>query len=113
MAERGKKLTWVIALYLVIKDGLNLVFGGFGLSVWVTFAISVVLACLLFFGVKRCNYVAAAVMVLVVLFFLPGNLRGLPGTALYLAEGLADLACAALLCVLPDIKAFFESENTQ
>ncbi|MBR1898134.1 MAG: hypothetical protein IJ825_04555 [Oscillospiraceae bacterium] len=113
MAETGRKLTLVLAVYLVVKDGINLVLGSFSVNTWISLAISVALACVLYFGVKPSNYIAAGILTVLVMYYLPGNLRTLPGSAVYLFEGMGDLICAGLLCLHPGIRMFFDSDHSQ
>ena len=107
MAQQGKNLVTGICIYLIAKSILNLVLGGFAMGNFVSLLIQAGLAGMLFFGVRYGNYIAGAVLALVAVRYLPGNLGGLPGSLLYLLEGGLDLFAAALLFFSQDIKAYF------
>ncbi len=108
MAETGKKITIIIAAYLLIKTCINIVIGGFGLENVLTLCIMTGMASLLFFRVKMSNYIVGAFSILMALYYLPGNLSGLPGTWLYLTEAVLDVAAAVTLFVSKDVKVYLD-----
>ena len=66
------------------------------------------MASLLFFRVKMSNYIVGAFSILMALYYLPGNLSGLPGTWLYLTEAVLDVAAAVTLFVSKDVKVYLD-----
>ena len=109
MPERGRTILLFFGAYLIGKSILNLVLG-FSVGNIVSVAVAVVMAGLLFFGVKFTNYIIPAFLAGVVLLHLKANIDGFPGTWLYLTEGLLDLAVAGTILFQPDIKAYFNRE---
>ncbi len=105
MADHGKNIIIGIGIYLIIKGVLNWILG----ASLLTLIIPLLLAGILYFAVfEQANYAAAAVMILIALNYLPNNIRGLPGTWLYLAEGLIDFGAAAILIMSQDVKAYLK-----
>ncbi len=104
MAEQGKKLVIGISIYLIAKQLLNVIFGASVLSMILPVVIAVVMYLNLW---QYLHYAAAAIITLIALRHLPANLGGLPGTLLYLIEGLLDLGAAAVLILSQDVRAYF------
>ena len=108
MPENGKRFIIGISAYLLAKCILNLDLGGFAMGNIVMLAIQAGFAALLLFRVKYGNWIVGILTVLLAAYYLPGNLSGLPGTWLYLAEAAVDIGASVLLFVSPDVKAYFQ-----
>ena len=109
MAERGRTIVTFFGAYLIGKSVLNLILG-FSMGNIISLVIAVVMAALLFFGVKYTNYIIPAILVFVVMWHLKDNITGFPGTWIYLVEAVVDIAVAACTVFVPDIKAHFERD---
>ena len=107
---KGRLLCIVISVYLIAKAVLNMVIGG-GFSFSDMF-IAVGLAVMLFTGFKYFNYMAAAVLALIAVIYLPQNISNISTNWLYLIEGIIDIGCAVLLCVHKDIREHFTKTIT-
>ncbi|MBE6876604.1 MAG: hypothetical protein E7496_07785 [Ruminococcus sp.] len=104
MPEQGKKIITGIGGYLILKQIMNVIFGA---GIFTTF-LPVVIAVFLYLNLWRyTNYASAVVILLIVFRYLPDNLRGLPGTWLYLTEGILDIGASVMLICSPDVKAYF------
>ena len=99
-----------IGVYLIAKAVLNMVIGG-GFSFSDMF-IALGLAVMMFTGFKYFNYIAAAVLAVIVLIYLPGNISNISSNLIYLIEGVIDIVCAALLCLQRDIREHFTQTIT-
>ncbi|MBQ8928426.1 MAG: hypothetical protein IJ055_09180 [Oscillospiraceae bacterium] len=108
MKERGRVLCFLIAAYLLAKSILNLIIGGFAAANWISVLLAAGFAAVLILGIRYTNYIVAALTALIALRYFPGNLRGLPGTWLYLTEGIIDFAAAGLLIFSKDILAHMQ-----
>jgi len=105
--EKGRMLCIIMGAYLVIKAVLNMfIGGGFSLS---SLLIALALACAMFTGIKYVNYVAAAVLVITAVRYLPGNISNISSNWIYLIEGIIDIGCGAILCVQADVKEHFSN----
>lgn len=102
--ETGKKTALAIGIYILVKLVFNGIPGGFGLYDTV---ISVAMFGLLITGVAYCNYIVAAVLVFTALKHIGYNISHLPSSAIYLAEGVIDIAAAAVLVFDKNVKSFF------
>ena len=109
MPERGKTIVTFFGAYLIGKSVLNLILG-FSMGNLISLGIAVVMAALWFFGVKYTNYIVTFILLFVVLWHLRTNLIELPGTWLYLTEGIIDTAIGFCTLFVPDIKAHFERD---
>ncbi len=105
MAEQGKKLVMGISIYLIAKQLLNVILGAGVFSMILPVVISVAMYLNLW---QYTHYAAAAILALIAVWHLPANLGGLPGTLIYLIEGLLDLGAAAVLILSQDVKAYFQ-----
>ncbi|MBR1555209.1 MAG: hypothetical protein IJ644_07450 [Oscillospiraceae bacterium] len=104
MPEQGKKIVIGIGGYLILKQIMNVIFGA---GIFTTF-LPVVIAVFLYLKLwKYTNYAAAVILMLIVLRYLPDNLRGLPDTWLYLTEGILDIGASVMLIRSEDVKAYF------
>lgn len=103
----GRKYVTAIGLYMVVKSILNLVLG-FSVQNAVNIVINGALAYFMMKSHKFSNIVAAVLLAVVALMNLGNNISGLPGTTIYLIEGVIDLSAAALLLFNKDIKSHFE-----
>lgn len=100
----GRGFASGIGVYMIVKSVINLVLG-FSIGNLVTLAINGVIAFGLKDGKKLFNIIAAVFLAVVALMHLKGNIDGRQW--LYLAEGIADLACAAALVLNKDIRSYF------
>ena len=107
---KGRTLCIAISIYLIVKAVLNMIIGG-GFSFSGAF-IAAGLAVMLFTGFKYFNYIAAAVLAVTALVYLPQNISDIGSNWLYLLEGVTDIVCAVLLCVHKDIKEHFTKTIT-
>lgn len=119
MEQTGKRITFLLCLYLVIKQILNLI-----LSVNVTnilmLLIVIVLSLLMILPsdtieaiapvFKYSNYITAVVVGINVIAYANNNISGLPGTTLYFIEGILDIVLIVLLFVLKPVRAYFKSK---
>ena len=105
--ESGRKVCVMIGIYLIVKTILNMVLGG-GLSI-LGIIIAAAEIAVLYIGIQYTNYIAAALLVLVALVHLPDNISNISSNWIYLAEGIADIACAAVLVTKSDVKEHFTS----
>ena len=108
MAEQGRKIVIGISIYLIAKQIVNLLLGaGFG-----SLLIPVLIVVFLYLNLwEYTHYAAAAVIALTALRYLPGNISGLPGTWLYLTEGIIDFFAAAVLIFSQDVRMYFKKSN--
>ncbi len=104
MPEQGKKIIIGIGGYLILKQIMNVILGAGFFTTFLPVVITVFLYLKLW---KYTNYAAAVIILLIVLRYLPANLSGLPGTWLYLTEGILDIGAAAVLLGSKDVKAYF------
>ncbi|MBR5683516.1 MAG: hypothetical protein IKW96_09655 [Ruminococcus sp.] len=107
---KGRALCVVIGVYLIAKAVLNMVIGG-GFSFSEMF-IAAGLAVMIFTGLKYFNYLAAAVLAVTALIYLPQNISNIGSNWLYLIEGVLDIGCAVLLCVQKNIRQHFTKTIT-
>ena len=104
MPEQGKKIITGIGGYLIVKQLLNVILGAGVFSLVLPAAVSVFMALNLW---NYTHYAVAGIVTLTALRYLPGNLGGLPGTWLYLTEGILDIGVSAVLVLSKDVKAYF------
>jgi hypothetical protein len=90
---------------MVIKSAVNLILGA-GTNNFVWLVVSVVMAVWLATRKKGANYGVGVVLALLFLLNLKTNIAG--RYWFYLAEGIADAACAVALFINKNIKAFFD-----
>ncbi|MCC8069175.1 MAG: hypothetical protein LIO71_05430 [Ruminococcus sp.] len=109
--ETGKRFSIVIAVYLVVKQVVNLILGA-GIS---SLILPIVMAILLILGIKYCNYGVACVLVIIAISHMGTNLSnfGFNRYLLYIVEGIIDILGAVALCVNNDIKAYFDTPKQQ
>ncbi len=105
--ENGKKFAIGISVYFVAKQLLNTIIGGLDLPMLL---LHIAFAVVLILGIKYSNYVVAGIAALVALYYLPGNISGLPGSWLYLLEGILDVGAAAILIFQKDVQMFFKKQ---
>ena len=100
--NNGQKLSIGVAVYIVIKQIVNCIIGGFS-GMNLVFLLAGIAAGVCFHqGVKKSNIVVAVLMMLVTCAYLPGNIRNF--NLLYLLEGVIDILGALLLAFHPDIR---------
>ena len=109
MKEKGKAFLLGVSAYLLAKSVLNLFLNHFGGSEILNLIVQAVLAAVLICRIPKGQFITGAALVIIACIHLPANLGGLPGTWIYLAEGIIDIAVAALLFSSPDVKAYMES----
>lgn len=100
--NNGQKLSIGVAVYIVIKQIVNSMIGGFGGMNLVILLAGIAAGVCFYFGVKKSNLIAAVLMMLVACAYLPGNIRNF--NLLYLAEGVIDILGSLLLAFNPDIR---------
>ena len=113
MEQRGKVLCWCFAAYFLAKSILNLILGGFAPANWFSLLLAAAFAAVLVLGVRYTNYIVAGLAALVALRYFPGNIRGLPGTWLYLTEGIIDFAVAGLLIFSKDVVSYMQRSRAE
>lgn len=111
MPERGRAIVFGIDIYLLAKAVLNLFLGHFAFSNWSSLVFQLVFAAVLISGVKYANYVIAGMIFLIAFWYLPGNISGLPGSIVYLAEAVADFSAVGILTLSGDVRAFFGNDQ--
>ncbi len=105
--ETGRKIVVIIGLYLFVKFILNIFLSGFDFGALI-FAIVAFVA--MFSGLKYLNYAVAGLLALTVATHLIHNLTNLPGTFVFLLEGIIDIGAAYLLIMKDDVKEHFTNE---
>lgn len=105
--ETGRKYVVLVGMYLLIKFVLNIFVGGFSFG-GLIFAVVAALA--MFSGLQYLNYVVAGLLAFGVARHLGYNLTHLPGTLIYLIEGVIDIGAAVLLIVQNDVKEHFTNK---
>ncbi len=107
--ETGKKFSIVIGIYLVVKQIVNLVLG----AKFTSLILPVVMAVLLFMGIKYSNYGVACVLIVIAIAHIGTNLSnlGFNRYLLYVIEGIIDILSAVALCVNGSIKAYFDASK--
>ncbi|GHU53019.1 hypothetical protein FACS1894132_04070 [Clostridia bacterium] len=116
MAEKGKNLLIIIAVWLIAKELLNSVIsiigGGDLLRIFVNILVAVVFGIALLFAPSWGRYVIGVYLVTqVISFFLP-NIRNFIGLgSLYLLEGLVDVIVAFVLYTNNNIKAYHKERE--
>ncbi|SDA16000.1 hypothetical protein SAMN02910447_01047 [Ruminococcus sp. YE71] len=103
-SSNGHSISTGIALYMVVKSVVNLLLG-FSLTNIVMIVVNAALGYTLRRGRKPFNLLTAVFLGAIALMHLKANIEG--RQALYLAEGIADILCAAMLVINKDVRAFF------
>jgi len=104
--ENGRKLALAVGIYTIVKAILNMILGGgFG-----DIIVGVFIAAALYTGLQYVNYVTAGYLVYIALIHLPANISHISDNWIYLIEGIADIACAALIFTNSDIKEHFTNK---
>jgi hypothetical protein len=107
--KKGKQFSIAIAVYIIVKQLLNVALGdGF-----TSLILPIIMAVLLVLGIKYCNYGVACVLVVVALTHIGTNLSnlGFNRYLVYVIEGIIDILSAVALCVNSNIKAYFETSS--
>lgn len=104
--QQGRTISLVVGAYLIIKSVINLILGGGVMDI----VISAAEAAVLYTGLMYLNYVVAALVAVVALIHLPANLSNISNNLIYLLEGVADIICAVILCVVPSVKEHFTNK---
>ncbi|MCQ2407556.1 MAG: hypothetical protein MJ065_03395 [Oscillospiraceae bacterium] len=100
--NNGQKLSIGVAVYIVIKQIVNSIIGGFGGLNFMILLAGIAAGVCFYQGVKKSNIVVAVLMMLVACAYLPGNIKNFQ--LLYLIEGVVDILGALLLAFHPDIR---------
>lgn len=103
-SSKGRGFASGIGIYMIVKSAINLVLG-FSMGNIVTLIINGVIGYGVMNGRKFFNIIASAFLAVIALMHLKGNIDGQQW--FYLAEGIADLACAAALVLSKDIRSYF------
>ena len=114
--ESGRVFCIIIGLWVLFKTVFNMFINGIHIGDIPQDAKQLILAiaiCVfLFLGIKISNYIIAGVLVFVMIYYLPGNIKGLFGdtplaSLVYILEGVVDVGCALALCLVQNIKEHF------
>ena len=103
----GRGLAVAVGVYLLGKFLLNTVLGGFAVM---DLLVAAALFLFMLLGLRYTNFAAAGVLALVALAHLPANISNIGSNWIYLAEGIVDIGCAALLCLHKDVREHFTNE---
>ena len=104
--NNAKGMCTRISVWLIIKVVINWLIGG-GLN-FRDLVVAVLLAAGLITGkIPFFNYISAVIIGAVALYYLPGNISGLPGSFIYLIEAIVDVICVIILCTNKDVKDYF------
>lgn len=105
---QGRSFCLIITGYLIAKAILNMILaGGFNIG---ALLLAVLFGAAMYTGLQFVNDGVAVYLVVIAVVHLPGNISNIGTNWIYLIEGLADIACAALLCVQPQIKEHFTNK---
>lgn len=105
---QGRTICIAIGAYMIFKCILNAVLGGgFDFTAWL---IAVAGAFFMFTGLEYVNYAVAGLLAAVAVIHFPGNIIHIRSNFIYLTEGVIDLGCAVVLCILPQIKEHFTNK---
>lgn len=100
--KNGQLITIIIAIFIVAKTILNTILSG---SLDIKGGLlEMIVAALLVMGLQYTNYAAAIVIGAVALAAFPANCKNLPGSLIYLLEGITDIGIAVILCIIPAVK---------
>ncbi len=105
--ETGRKYVVLIGMYLLIKFVLNIFVGGFNFG---TLIFAIVAFVAMFSGLQYLNYVVAGLLAFGFAKHLGYNVTHLPGSLIYLIEGIIDIGAAILLVMNNDIKEHFTNK---
>ena len=107
MSLDGRKLAVTVAGYMILKQLLNGILGGFGGMNLFLLLFAVAAAVCLWFGVKASNLVIAVFLMTFACAYMPGNLRQVGSDhiyLLYILEGVLDMAGACVLAFHPAVR---------
>ena len=100
--SRGQKLSMAAAGYIIVKQIVNSLIGGFGgMNLFILFW-GIIAGICFYKGVKKSNLFFAVLMMLIACAYLPQNIRNFD--LLYLIEGVLDMLGAVMLAFHPDIR---------
>lgn len=101
--HRGQSLSLTVAGYVIVKQIVNMIVGGFGgLNLFILFWGAIAGICF-YKGVKKSNLFFAVLMMVVACAYFPQNIMHF--NLLYIIEGVLDMLGAVLLAFHPDIRA--------
>ncbi len=107
MNENGRKLAVIVGGYMIVKQLLNGIIGGFGGMNLFLLLFAAAAAICLWFGVKSANLIVAILLMLFACAYMPGNLRNVGRDSvylLYILEGVLDMLGACMLAFHPDVR---------
>ncbi len=110
----GRTLALAIGAWAIFKCILNAIIGG-GFDAGSLIAAVVIIAAALL-GIKYTNYAVAAILAIVVIINLFGNigmlfhLNTMIKGLVFLVEGLVDIICALVLCAAPNVREHFSND---
>lgn len=100
--KKGQLITIIIAIFIAAKTILNTILSG---SLDIKGGLlEMILAALLVMGLQYTNLAVAIVIGAIALTAFPANCRNLPGSFIYLLEGITDMGVAIILCIIPAVK---------
>lgn len=105
----GQKLSMGVAVYIVIKQIINGIIGGFGGMNLVILLCGIAAGFCFYKGVAKSNLIVAVLMMLVACAYFPGNIKNF--NLLYIIEGVIDMLGAVLLAFHPDIRSHCKMSN--
>ena len=113
----GKNISIAVGVWLFIKVILNMLIDGINLSQLGGDLGNIILAAaefvLLYLGIKYTNYVVAALLALMAIIYLPGNIKGIFSfdtiltSLIYIVEAVVDVVCAITICMSANVKEHF------
>jgi hypothetical protein len=105
----GKNYSVAMGVYVIVKAVLNIILGD-GITALV---LPILIAIVLFVGIKYGNYAVAVILGVTVLMHIGTNISnlGFNRYLIYFIEGLIDIFCVVMLCVQKDVKAFFDTPS--
>lgn len=116
----GRSIAIAVGIWIIIKTVLNMLIDGVSLSQlggdFINIIIAAVEVILLFLGIKYTNYAIAALLAIVAVIHLPGNIQGLFSFSsmltsfIYIGEALVDMACAVVICLSTAVKEHFTND---
>lgn len=107
--NNGQKLSMGVALYIVIKQIINGIIGGFGGMNLVILLVGIAAGFCFYKGIAKSNLIVAVLMMAVACAYFPGNIKNF--NLLYIIEGVLDMLGAVLLAFHPDIRSHCKMSN--
>ncbi len=105
---QGRLICIAVSGFMLAKCILNSVIsGGFDAG---EFGKALLCGIFLFTGLEYVNYVVAGLLAFVALTHFPANIIHIRSNFIYLLEGVLDIGCAVILCILPQVKEHFTNK---